>query len=257
MYAQARILERNMYYSSHYAVLQLVLCAAIYYCSYAQSGEFQDNFTTYNTQTWEFANDELFTGLGCMVYYEKNHSQVNHSLSKDEGHGLVIVMEACQKVEDECKGSKMASGHLQTADDHLYGDYELRMRAPYTVSGDGKTCSGVIFFCMLIKLNSKFWRFNAQRVRMFSSKTSGLCLIVEQGTCKEHLLLKIFSNLWPWFECKFSFPVSTSARRCIFVKMHVCMIMEVWHPASGMHLFVHMQIQWLLSWNYYMGGGLC
>eukprot|EP00041_Stephanoeca_diplocostata_P008147 m.118021 g.118021 ORF g.118021 m.118021 type:complete len:258 (-) comp17196_c0_seq2:595-1368(-) len=122
---------------------QLLLCA-ILWCTHAQQG-FQDNFTRYNTSEWIYANDELFTGLGAVVYYEKNHSKVNHTLSKGQGKGLVIVMEACQHVEDGCKGSKMASGHLQTAENHLYGDYELRMRAPYTVDGDGTTCSEGIY----------------------------------------------------------------------------------------------------------------
>ena len=39
----------------------------------------------------------------------------------------------------------MVSDHLSTTSNHLYGDYELRMRAPYTAGASGSECSDGIY----------------------------------------------------------------------------------------------------------------
>jgi hypothetical protein len=101
-----------------------------------------DNFSTYNSKLWEYADESLGTTDGCKVWYLKNHSLVDTTLSLNEGTGLKMLMSSvpCKSNPAACGGAKMAADHLTLKHYLLYGDYELRMRAPYTV-GSGKDVS--------------------------------------------------------------------------------------------------------------------
>lgn len=105
-----------------------------------------DDFTTYNSSVWSYADESLGTTDKCKVWYLKNHSMVNADLSLGEGRGLRMLMSSnpC-KAHPACGGAKMAADHVSSVANHQYGDYELRMRAPYAVNGSGGTCNQGIY----------------------------------------------------------------------------------------------------------------
>ena len=106
-----------------------------------------DSFTTYNASIWSYADGSMGTTDGCKVWYLKNHSNVNANLSQGAGTGLRMFMSAvpCRSSPSSCHGAKMASDHVSSISNHHFGDYELRMRAPYTVGGPGGTCNSGIY----------------------------------------------------------------------------------------------------------------
>ena len=63
---------------------------------------------------------------------------MNANLSLGQGRGLRMLMsdQPCRANPAGCHGAKMAADHVQSVDHRLYGDYELTMRAPFTLSGD-------------------------------------------------------------------------------------------------------------------------
>ena len=69
----------------------------------------------------------------------KANAKVDSELSLGAGKGLRLLMTSspCKQNPKECHGAKMSAGHLSTHQDMLEGTYELRMRAPYKVSGSG------------------------------------------------------------------------------------------------------------------------
>lgn len=98
-----------------------------------------DDFTTYNSTIWEYADGSMGTTDGCKVWYLKNHSEVNASLSAGAGFGLRMLMSStpCYADRDACHGAKMAADHIGSNTPTLYGDYLLVMRAPYALASDG------------------------------------------------------------------------------------------------------------------------
>jgi len=109
-----------------------------------------DDFSSYNTTMWSYADHSMGTTDGSKTWYLKNHSHVNTSLTNKDNsqpRGLVMVMSSdpCKSDLAACDGAKMCADHLTLNTPQLYGDYELRMRAPYTVDGNGKTCSDGIY----------------------------------------------------------------------------------------------------------------
>jgi hypothetical protein len=96
-----------------------------------------DDFSTYNTSLWTYADGSMGTTDKCKVWYLKNHSSVGAALSLGEGTGLRMLMSStpCKASPATCHGAKMAADHVGSNSNHLYGDYELRMRAPYAVNG--------------------------------------------------------------------------------------------------------------------------
>jgi hypothetical protein len=124
-----------------------------------------DDFTTYNASLWTYDNGKLGTTDGCKVYYLQNHSNVGATLSGGEGTGLQMVMSdvPCKINPTACKGAKMAADHLTSHRTHLYGDYELRMRAPYTQAGSGGDVSNgtyAYFTAGYINTNGKWNEMN-------------------------------------------------------------------------------------------------
>eukprot|EP00040_Diaphanoeca_grandis_P033444 m.204886 g.204886 ORF g.204886 m.204886 type:complete len:266 (-) comp32903_c5_seq8:155-952(-) len=109
-----------------------------------------DDFSTYNSTVWDYSDGEFGSTDGSKTWYLKNHSHVNATLSSRDNQqptGLVMVMsdDPCKSNPDVCHGAKMCADHLTATSQTLYGDYELRMRAPYTANGDGKTCTDGIY----------------------------------------------------------------------------------------------------------------
>jgi hypothetical protein len=100
-------------------------------------GDLYDSFLTYNTSIWTYDDRKMGTTNKCKVWYLKNHSQVGAQLSLGEGKGLRMLMSStpCKANPGACHGAKMAADHVGSLSKHLYGDYELRMRAPYAVNG--------------------------------------------------------------------------------------------------------------------------
>ena len=134
-----------------------------------------DDFTTYNASVWSYADGSMGTTDKCkvsprphhafgnemqdchdsvrvsppppfcppsaphpvQVWYLKNHSKVDADLSLSEGKGLRMLMSStpCRQNPESCKGAKMAADHVSSIATHHFGDYELRMRAPYAVNG--------------------------------------------------------------------------------------------------------------------------
>ena len=70
------------------------------------SVELYDDFTSYNSSTFSYADKTVGHTDGCEVYYLKNHSLVNASLSLHEGEGLKMLMSAtpCKQNPKECRG---------------------------------------------------------------------------------------------------------------------------------------------------------
>ena len=70
------------------------------------SVELYDDFTSYNSSTFAYDDNTLGHTDGCKVYYLKNHSLVNSSLSLHEGRGLKMLMSAtpCKQNPKECRG---------------------------------------------------------------------------------------------------------------------------------------------------------
>ena len=70
------------------------------------SVELYDDFTSYNSSTFSYDDQTVGHTDGCKVYYLKNHSLVNSSLSLHEGTGLKMVMSAtpCKQNPKECRG---------------------------------------------------------------------------------------------------------------------------------------------------------
>ena len=94
------------------------------------NGQIVDQFGSYDS-LWSYADHELFTGEGCKVYYLKAQAEVGQPLSMGEGSGLRMVMSGSPCSAGGCKGAEMASAHLSTSSNNLYGTYELRMRPPH------------------------------------------------------------------------------------------------------------------------------
>lgn len=84
---------------------------------------------------------------GSKVWYLKNHSRVGSTLSLNAGTGLQMIMssEPCKIEPSLCGGAKMAADHLETTTTNLQGDYELRMRAPYTAGKLPVQCSDGVY----------------------------------------------------------------------------------------------------------------
>ena len=106
-----------------------------------------DDFTTYNSSVWSYDDGSMGTTDKCKVWYLKNHSRVGADLSLGEGKGLMMLMSStpCKQDPKYCHGAKMAADHVSSIANHLYGDYELRMRAPYAVNSTGGTCDKGIY----------------------------------------------------------------------------------------------------------------
>jgi hypothetical protein len=94
-----------------------------------------------------YADHEMGTTDKCKVYYLKNHSLVGQDLTLGEGLGLRMLMSAtpCKQSPASCHGAKMAADHATSITSHHFGDYELRMRAPYALNGSGGTCDKGIY----------------------------------------------------------------------------------------------------------------
>lgn len=123
---------------------------------------YYDDFTTYNSTLWSYADKSMGTTDGCKVWYLKNHSNVNANLSSGEGRGLRMVMSSqpCKSAPQSCKGVQMAADHVESKKAFLYGDYELRMRAPYTISGPGSNVSIGIYAYFTAGYASKNGKWN-------------------------------------------------------------------------------------------------
>jgi hypothetical protein len=104
-----------------------------------------DDFSTYNSKLWDYADKSLGTTDGCKVWYLKNHSLIDTKLSLNEGKGLKMLMSSvpCKRNPAACRGAKMTADHLTLKQKLLYGDYELRMRAPYRVGTLGNVSNGI------------------------------------------------------------------------------------------------------------------
>lgn len=81
------------------------------------------------------------------MWYLKNHSLVGQDLSLGEGLGLRMLMSStpCKQNPAACHGAKMAADHITSIESHGFGDYELRMRAPYEQNSSGGTCNNGIY----------------------------------------------------------------------------------------------------------------
>ena len=125
--------------------------------------------STYNSKLWDYADKSLGTTDGCKVWYLKNHSIVNTTLSLNEGTGLKMHMSSppCKSNPAACHGAKMAADHLSLKTPNLYGDYELRMRAPYTVHGSGATVSNGTYAYFTAGYGKTNGVWNEVRVSMF------------------------------------------------------------------------------------------
>ena len=83
----------------------------------------------------------------------RNHSADTVARSGRSSH-------PCKSNPAACGGAKMAADHLTSTSSHLYGDYELRMRAPYvdTAPGGeegastGSSCPDGIYACVPVHL---------------------------------------------------------------------------------------------------------
>ena len=106
-----------------------------------------DDFATYNSSMWSYADRSLGTTDGCKVYYLKNHSRVGAALSLGEGTGLAMLMSGtpCAANPAMCQGARMTADHLTSTSSALYGDYALRMRAPYQIGGSSLTCNPGVY----------------------------------------------------------------------------------------------------------------
>merc|ERR1712194_77304 len=58
---------------------------------------------------------------------------------------MLMSSTPCKAHPAACEGAEMAADHVSSVANHHYGDYELRMRAPYTVNGSGGTCNQGIY----------------------------------------------------------------------------------------------------------------
>lgn len=115
-------------------------------CTTVLGAALYDDFSTYNASVWKYDDQSMGTTDGCKVWYLKNHSLVNKKLSLNES-GLQMLMSSqpCKTNPAACHGAKMAADHLSTHQSQLYGDYELRMRAPYNIDGDNSNISNGIY----------------------------------------------------------------------------------------------------------------
>ena len=106
-----------------------------------------DDFTSYNASVWQYDDKKMGTTDKCKVWYLKNHSHVDAELSLLEGKGLRMLMSAapCRQNPQACGGAKMAADHVGSIANHHFGDYELRMRAPYAVNGSGGTANAGVY----------------------------------------------------------------------------------------------------------------
>ena len=58
---------------------------------------------------------------------------------------MLMSSTPCKQNPATCHGAKMAADHLTSINSHQFGDYELRMRAPYALNGSGGTCDQGIY----------------------------------------------------------------------------------------------------------------
>lgn len=114
----------------------------------APSPAIHSDFTSREPGIWKYADHELAHVEDGYTYYLLNHSTVDSTLSLGQGHGLRMVIsdEPCKSHPRACAGAKMASDHVMSVTNHLYGDFELRFRPPFC--SDGADCPPDIFACM-------------------------------------------------------------------------------------------------------------
>jgi hypothetical protein len=124
-----------------------VLCATV--CSATTNtgsrrgdSSIYDDFTSRDESTWKWTDKSLEHKK--TAFYLKNHSEMNATLSHNEGHGMILTIsdKPCKWNSKLCKGVAMASSHVQTKGDHGYGDYEARFRAPHNPK-DNSSSDGV------------------------------------------------------------------------------------------------------------------
>jgi hypothetical protein len=126
----------------------LLLVAAAPRRAAASGGAAFDDFTTYNASVWAYDDGKGGDTDGCKVWYLKNHSAVNTTLSLGAGTGLRMLMSStpCKENPATCtNGAKMTADHVSSVENHHFGTYELRMRAPYVVNGTGGTCDSGVY----------------------------------------------------------------------------------------------------------------
>jgi hypothetical protein len=106
-----------------------------------------DDFKTKNETLWSFANNSRSTQGTGDTFYLANHSTANANLSKGEGYGLLMNMSdiPCKWNAAECQGAAMATAHLSSKQQHMYGDFELRMRAPHATGKNPTICDSGIY----------------------------------------------------------------------------------------------------------------
>lgn len=115
----------------------------------------------------------------CKVWYLKNHSLVGQDLTLGEGLGLRMLMSStpCKQNPRSCHGAKMAADHITSISSHKFGDYELRMRAPYALNGSGGTCDSGIYAYFTAGYVNKNGKWNEMNfVRTWPSCRSRLAL---------------------------------------------------------------------------------
>ena len=120
----------------------MIAFAPLLHASLSSGVSLFDNFTSYNSSIWTYDDGKGGDTDGCKVWYLKNHTTVDAHLSMEAGTGLRMLMSSTPCVENPAtctNGAKMAADHLSSIENHHYGVYELRMRAPYTVNGTGGT----------------------------------------------------------------------------------------------------------------------